>query len=174
MIKVKKLAVYSTIGALVMTNLIGCLCKRKEEATAEIRNISRIERPQTEEEIFSSNSALEQLQEHVKEGETRIFEPYQHLFFVRVDLFSITEELKSQKINGGSVNIPEGYKVLTIENFNAYSPHSQTRGYDIWFTNEVPVEVTSIYNEELGAYDFSHFGLPVEEKENEETIQKVK
>lgn len=169
--KIKKLAVYSTVGALVMTNLTGCLGQEKEED----KKVPHVEAPQTEEEIFNSKQALNQLQEEVKEKETRTFEPYQHLFFIRVDLFSITEEFVSANINGGSVNIPEGYKVFTIENFNEeYNPGSQTRGYDIWFTNEVPVEVTSIYNEELKAYDFSHFGLPVEEKENEETIQKVK
>lgn len=157
-----------------MTNLTGCLGKRKEEAD-ENRETSRVEAPQTE-EIFNSNQAYEQLQLEVKEGETRTFEPYQHLFFVRVDLFLNTDESHAEKFNGGSINIPEGYKVLTIENFNEREGKkgSQTRGYDIWFTNEVPVEVTAIYNEKLKKYDFSHFGLPVEEKENEETIQKAK
>lgn len=169
--KIKKLAVYSTIGALVMTNITGCLGQRKEVAEKGKKDTC-IETTQTEEEIFNNNSSLEHLQEHVKEGETRIFEPYQHLFFVRVDLYSQTGEYNPENISGLSVSLPEGYKVLTIENFSIYK--GETAGYDIWFTNEVPVEVTSIYNEALEAYDFSHFGLPVEEKENEETIQKVK
>ncbi len=164
---IKRLAVYSTIGALALTNLTGCLGKKEDKEVVEV--------PKTEEEIYNENTALEQLNEIVNEGETRIFEPYQHLFFIRVNLYKESDRGFPENITAGSINTPEDYKILEIENFNMHvGSGSQTAGYDIWFTNEVPVEVTAIYNEELEKYDYSHFGIPVAEKETEETIQKTK
>lgn len=160
---IKKLALFSTVGALSMTSITGCLGKT---STEEERN----KVSSTKEEIFMENTALEQLQE-----ETRTFEPYQHLFFIRVDLLIGSSEAYSEDLKSGSVDIPEGYRVFEIENFNGREGQSsQTKGYDIWFTNEVPVEVTATYNEAYGKYDYSHFGIPVIEKEDEAAIQKIK
>jgi len=66
--------------------------------------------------------------------------------------------------------LPMDIRFLDIENFNEYK--GETRGFDVWFVNEVPVEVTPVYNKMLERYDYGHFGVPVEEKE--ETVQKVK
>lgn len=163
--KIKRLVICSTMGALILTNLTGCLGKAKGDSEETV-----VEEELTEEEISNEFTALEQLQEEVKEGDTKTFEPYQHLFFIRVDLYINAGD--SIEIGTGDINIPEGYKVLEIENFSEYK--GETWGYDIWFTNEIPVEVTAIYNEPLKKYDYSHFGIPVVEKENEGTIQKTK
>lgn len=174
MMNVKKLAIYSIVGAISLSELTGCLRKNSERENSDN---AYIEVPKTEEAIFNSNQALNQIQLEVKEGETRTFESYQHLFFIRVDLLSDASVYNAENINGGSINIPDGYQVLTIENFTEVDRNaSQTRGYDIWFTNEVAVEVTAIYNESTKKYDYSHFGLPLTEKENEneETIEKTR
>lgn len=170
---IKRLAIYSTIGVLALTNLTGCSGKAKGDSEETV-----VEEELTEEEISNEFTALEQLQEEVKEGDTKTFEPYQHLFFIRVDLLGKnTNANNSIDISTGDINIPEGYKVFEIENFSSrYQKGTMggTMGYDIWFTNEIPVEVTAIYNEPLKKYDYSHFGIPVVEKENEGTIQKTK
>lgn len=174
MMNVKKLAIYGIVGAISLSELTGCLRKNSETKNSDN---TYIEVPKTEEAIFNSNQALNQIQSEVKEGETRIFEPYQHLFFIRVGLLTADSMYYAENINGGSINIPDGYQVLTIENFAEMERNtSQTGGYDIWFTNEVAVEVTAIYNESIKKYDYSHFGLPIaeKEKENEETIKKTR
>ena len=54
----------------------------------------------------------------------------------------LTSSVDAQDITGGSISIPEGYSVYDIENFTRkYSYGSETGGYDVWFINDVPVEV---------------------------------
>ncbi len=167
---IKRLAVFSAIGFLEIASLTGCIGEEAEENTNEEVVITT---PPTEEEIFSGNVAIEQLQEDVKVGEKKTFAPYEHLFFIRVNLLEIVEY--GEVVSGSSINIPEGYKVLTIENYNiSMGRGSQTGGYDIWFTNDVPVEVIAIYNKSLGKNDYSHFGVPIKDNEKEETIQMTK
>ena len=80
----------------------------------------------------------------------------------------------AENITGGSVSIPEGYSVYDIENFNEESGRgSQTGGYDVWFINDVPVEVEKVYNEIADIYDYSEPGTPVLEK-SEDSVQKVR
>lgn len=103
------------------------------------------------------------------------FKPYQHLFFTRIDITGESSKFYTENPFSGSINISEKYKVFDIEDFNERDGYgSQTRGYNIWFINEVPVEVTAIYNAELEKYDYSHFGIPVKENTAEEIIQKLK
>lgn len=93
------------------------------------------------------------------------------MFFKR---YYLGETLYIEDITGGAVSIPEGYSVYDIENFNEeYGAASQTGGYDVWFINDVPVEVEKVYNEVLDVYDYSEPGTPVLDK-SEEAIQKVK
>lgn len=163
--KIKKLAIYSAIGTMSLTSLMACGEKEIDDNTE-----SYVEVPESKEVAFSDKTALEQILVDVNENETKIFQPYQHLFFVRVDSFQRDASYCSAEFDGGSINVADGYKVLDIENFTEYK--GETRGFDVWFVNEVPVEVTPVYNEMLERYDYGHFGVPVEEKE--ETVQKVK
>lgn len=148
---IKKLLVYGTVGIISLSTLTSCgASDEREEAKTE----------------------QEQNDKEKTQYEEKTFEPYKHLFFIRT---VNTDELRSKRITGGSIEIPEGYEVFCIENFNGGSS-SETAGYDIWYTNTVPVKVEPIYNESLEIYDYSHFGAPILEKELEQTenIQKAK
>lgn len=163
--RIKKLAIYATTVTLSLATLTGC-DKKDSENTEKLYTTE----PPTAEEIFRGNSAIEQLTTDANQGATKIFEPYEHLFYVRVN--NIDTAGWSEVVTGGSINIPEGYTVFEIENFITTEKYSsQTAGYDIWYTNTVPVEVNAVYNESLEKYDYSHFGVPIEK---EDTIKKAK
>jgi len=163
--KIKKIAIYGTTAAIALATLTGC-----GEQTEKVEELT-ITTPPTEEEIFKENVATEQLSKEIKQGDSKVFEPYQHLFYVRFN----SDTRYSENITGGSIEIPTGYKVFEIENFNTSNRYSsQTGGYDVWFINEVPVEVNAVYNEFLEKYDYSRFGVPIQKEKDEEAIQKVK
>ena len=147
--RLKRLMVYATMFTIGATTLTGC--GEKEKNTKKI----------------TSSIVKNELEMEVKEGDKKIFEPYEHLFFVR---FTDEEEF-SEDVNGASVVIPEGYQVFKVENFiEQYSYGSQTGGYDVWYTNTETVEVKAIYNEEYEKYDYSHFGKIIRDKEEESII----
>ena len=50
---------------------------------------------------------------------------------------------------------------------------SQTGGFDVWFINNKPVEVQSVYNESTGGYDYSTPGTVIEMELEEEGPTKV-
>ena len=107
----------------------------------------------------------------VSEGEKQIFEPYEHVFFVRYNELS----LDSEDTIGASVEIPDGYEILSIEQFykSSYST-TPTGGYDIWYTNNETVEVEAVYNKSFGRNDFSQFGKVIENEDLKENSQNVK
>ena len=153
-----KLAVYASMFVLSTSTLASCGSNDRQIAE-EDKNNYRVKHEQ------NSNAV---------EGDKKVFEPYQHLFYVRNSTSNVEY---SEKVTGGSVNIPEGYTVLDIENFTELSGYgSQTGGYDIWYTNTKTVEVSAVYNESIDGYDYSHFGTVIEdEKTREEDIkEKVK
>ena len=148
--RLKKLMVYATMFTIGATTLTGCGEKEKNKTKR-----------------ITSSIVKNELEMEVKEGDKKIFEPYEHLFFVR---FTDEEEF-SEDVNGASVVIPEGYQVFKVENFiEQYSYGSQTGGYDVWYTNTKTVEVEAVYNEGFKNYDYSHFGKVVEKVEEESII----
>ena len=112
--------------------------------------------------------ALEQVIEE-QALENRNYEPYEHVFFKRYYISNMGSSYYSEKKSGGQIEIPEGYEILEIENFTEKIGYgSQTAGFDVWFINNKPVEVKSVYNNSLGIYDYSEPGVVVEQ-ELEET-----
>ena len=106
----------------------------------------------------------------VNEGDVYTFEPYEQLFFIRYS----EEGVKARDTKGGSVEIPDGYEVVAVEQFFEPVYNSpQTRGYDVWYTNNQTVEVKAIYNEAYGRYDFSQFGKVKENEYKSVSSQKV-
>lgn len=155
---IKKIAVYATMTTLGLSTLTGCGSKKVTSKEKE-------------------ENAKTQEFENLKEKETRVFEPYTHMFFIRN--YNLTNENAHSPslVTGGSIDIPEGYEVFTIENYTETGIKSaKTGGYDVWYVNTVPVEVEEIYNKSIGKYDYSNFGTPVSEKTPEmiENKQKIK
>ncbi len=103
------------------------------------------------------------------QAETRVFAPYEHVYFKRYDLSGETPT----RVMGGQVTVPFGYEILDIEPFIIKSGYgSRTGGFDVWFINNQEVEATSIYNKELGYYDFSEPGVTTgREVETEKTLK---
>lgn len=117
--------------------------------------------------------AVEQVAvQEVQAPENRTFEPYEHVFYLRYD--TLTKKEFSERVYGGQIVIPEGYEILEIENFNEYRGYgSQTRGFDVWFINTKKVEVKPVYNEAIGAYDYSEAGTVIEEELVEEDTKSL-
>lgn len=148
----KKLVVFGLIGTLGFS-LPGCGSTTSEYSDDD--NVA-VETDSTDDE---------------KASETKYFDVGEHLYFER---YYLGRTIYAENITGGSVSIPEGYSVYDIENFNEESGRgSQTGGYDVWFVNDVPVEVEKVYNEIADIYDYSEPGTPVLEK-SEDSVQKVK
>ncbi len=96
----------------------------------------------------------------------KIYLPYEHVFFKR---YYSSKNVYAERVLGGQVEIPEGYEILEIENFNEkYGYGSQTGGFDIWFINKDTVEVTPVYNQILEIYDYSEPGSVVDMSLQEE------
>ena len=88
-----------------------------------------------------------------REEETKVFEIGRHIFSQRF----FTRRVQNQELSGNQINIPEGYEVLEIENFNGGTSYgySVTSGYDVWFINTQVVEATEVYNETINDYEYS-------------------
>lgn len=108
--------------------------------------------------------------------ETKIFEPGQHVIFMRYNYTGFAYDFK-----GGSVAVPEGYMIMDIENYTyKIGNGSQTRGADIWYVNTETVLVQPVYKDDLqhggtgrGYYDYSLPGTVIEnDKDNEMKLVK--
>lgn len=150
--KVKKIAVYGTTAAIALATLTGC-----GEQTEKVEELTITAQP-TKEDIFQEKVITDQLSEEITKGESKIFAPYRHLLFMDFNSLNLSLYL-------GNIEIPDGYEVLEIE--------ASSSNIFIWFTNTVSVEVTAVYNRNLGDYDYSHFGVPIK-TEKEKSIQKTK
>lgn len=146
---------YSKIPVLALsivlgTGMVGCNSSNNEDNYEDVGNNQEVVNNIKEEKT-----------------ESKIFQPYEHVFFKRIDLFETLERGKfSENITQGQVDVPEGYEVLTIQNYNSISGNTtQTRGYDVWFTNNEPVEAKLIVNPVTGVEEYSEAGVVISEEE---------
>lgn len=106
------------------------------------------------------------------EVEPKVFEPYEHLFFKRIDL--LENRVLAEDIKGGQVEVPPGYIPLSEKNWNEYRGHgSQTRGVDIWFINTVPVKAQPVYDELTNCYAYTEPGEVILLDEEPKVLQKT-
>ena len=110
--------------------------------------------------------------------ENKTYDAYEHVFYKRYD--TRTEKGYSENVYGGQIEIPYGYEILDIENFNEKIGYgSQTRGFDVWFINNKPVEVKAVYNPAIDGYDYSEPGTVIEkdleesELDDQHTLSKT-
>ena len=112
-----------------------------------------------------------QIQQEITIPENQTFEPYQHVYFTR---YYLSEKVQPERITGGQIEIPEGYEILTIENWDESEyKSSQNGGYDIWFINNKTVEVEAVYNESKEQYDYSQPGIVCEPTVEESPTLKL-
>lgn len=158
----KKMTLYTTIGALGTVSLTSC----GVSLNGDVNNNNIVTNEQLEEER-NSKIALNTIVDDVDANDKKIFAPYEHVFHIRYEV--------SSYIVGNSISIPEGYEVLQINNLFEGNRGVDTIGYDIWFTNKIEVEVEAVYNENLGKWDYSNFGIVVEkDNTNESSSQKTR
>lgn len=99
------------------------------------------------------------------------FEAGQHVFMIRYDLLEELGYEIANNINSLSITIPEGYEILSMENFTGLGTNigtGQTYGVDIWFINNKKVLVEPFYNEKFEHYDYSRPGKVIELEEKED------
>ena len=102
------------------------------------------------------------------------FEPGTHIIMLRYDLLESLGYSNAESINSLNIEIPEGYQVLDIENFDGLGYKIgtvQTYGVDIWLINNEKVLVQPVYNKIFGKYDYSQPGSVVNELENDSVIK---
>lgn len=148
------IALASVIG---VSSLTGCNAVETEENQTESIEMEEVS---NEEEV---------LVEEEQNFENKVFEPYTHVYYVRT--YNPSEP---STIKGGQVEIPEGYEILDIENWTQKHGYgSRNAGYDIWFINNKTVEVSPVYNETIGTYDYSQPGTVIEMTNEEDGPTKT-
>ena len=167
MIKSKKnLMALALASVISVSTLTSC---GEEVASESVTDIS------IEEEVPSEGTPVDEVtaettsSEEVQADETKVFDPYTHVFFVRIN--NQTNIISTANVKGGQVEIPEGYEILDIEPWtDAIRDGSRTEGYDVWFINNKSVEATPVYNDVIDGYDYSAPGTVIE-LTNEESVK---
>lgn len=102
--------------------------------------------------------------------EDKIYEPYEHVFFYRYYTGN------AENVMGGVITVPDGYEILQINNYNEYvSDGSESKGFDVWFTNNESVKVAAVYNERKEYYEYCQAGeVIITETELEDSMTLTK
>lgn len=124
----------------------------------------------------NESNVVEQSYESAEELDTKVFEPYTHVYFKRYDLLKhdmFSNKIFSKDVISGQIEIPEGYEILEIENFDELiNRGSQTRGFDVWFINNTTVEVNPTYNSFYEKYDYSEPGRVIQLEDSEVKVKE--
>ncbi len=169
----KKVVSLALVSMISMGMLAGCgSTEMIEEQTGAIKSDS----PVVEESYEISDFEKQYFEQYVEIPEAKTFAPGEHVFFIR---YSYTAS--SENFTSGRVEVPEGYEILEIENYNEYVGYgSQTSGVDIWYINNESVVVEPVYKNEIrndrsrmGYYDYANFGTVIElEQESNKSLTK--
>lgn len=161
----KKIAVYATIGTLGLTGCGANTTTNNDKNNIENSNKNTVEN-NSQEPKKNNEKVVDAIIDNAKEGDVKVFEPYEHLFYVRYEIYSDY---------GNSISIPDGYEVFEINNrTDEMENDSYTENY-IWFTNKEKVKVEAVYNKNLVKWDYSNFGTVIEnDKSSEKFTEKVK
>lgn len=179
--KKRKVVSLALAGMLSMGLLSGCGAQDVQaEVSKEPKVAEEIVDSEVVEEVVESDNTVtnwEAVESYVEKPESRTYGSYEHLFYKRVqNIGTSLVGANSKIITGGSIEIPEGYEVLEINNFDGLGGKigtQQTYGFDIWFINTVPVLVEPVYNEGSRCYDYSCPGTVIELEQTSESEMKL-
>ena len=147
------LALASVLGVSSLTGCTGVEAEESQEVSSVTEEISNEEETQTVEVVV----------------ETKVFEPYTHVYYVRIN-----NEINTNSVTGGQVEIPDGYEILDIEPWaERVIDGSRTPGFDVWYINNKTVEATLVYNSTIRRYDYSKPGVVIELTNEEEGPTKT-
>ena len=110
----------------------------------------------------------------ISKNKTQIFDEYKHI--IQYFTYMHDDQISNVGINEGygkyisdNVEVPDGYELFDVEPW--IQPYiyiegvgSFTGGNIYYFINNQKVEVTGIYNDEMGIYQYNNPGVPVNEK----------
>ena len=154
----KNLMAIALASVLGVSSLTGCTGVEAEEESQAVEAAT--------EESSNEEEETQTVEEVV---ETKIFEPYTHVYYVRVD-----NEINTNSVTGGQVEVPEGYEILDIEPWTErVLEGSRSPGFDVWYINNKTVEATLVYNAPIGVYDYSEPGVVIELTNEEEGPTKT-
>lgn len=123
----------------------------------------------TEEEVLVVDDKTNRIDSFEEVPESKEYEAGEHLIMIRYDLLDELGYSNAESINSVSISIPEGYEILSIENFIGLGSKigtGQTYGVDVWYINNEKVLVDPVYNEALKHYDYSQPGTVIELEED--------
>lgn len=162
----KNLMALALASVISVSTLTSC---GEEVASESKTDISIEEEVPSEETPVDEVTAETTSSEEVQADETKVFDPYTHVFFVRIN-----NRISTSYVKGRQVEIPEGYEILDIEPWTERVGYgSRTPGYDVWFINNKTVEATPVFNDLIDGYDYSAPGTVIE-LTNEESVQSKK
>lgn len=167
----KKRIISLALAMALSTGLLtGCGDKTQAHVSGDSESIVVTDR----EEYLASNDVItdqsfNKIDSYETVPEAKEFEPGEHLFMLRYDLLDELGYYNPESINSLSISIPEGYEILSMENFIGLGGKigtCQTYGVDIWFINNEKVLVSPFYNEEFKHYDYSQPGSVIIDKDD--------
>ena len=173
----KKKIISLTLALALSTGLLsGCSNKTQAHVSGDPSAIVVTDREQylASNEIERESSLMDnQIDSFDKSPGSKEFDVGEHVFMVRYSYLESFNYSRSQNIDRLSITVPEGYEILSIENFSGQGYKlgtDQTYGTDVWYINNEKVLVQPIYNETFEHYDYSQPGVVIELTENEEKI----
>lgn len=171
----KKKNVISLILAMFLSTgtLTGCV-ERATQADGTNDAESLVE----EDVVAEAAITFGEVDQYGEKPASREYQAYEHVFMLRYDLLDDLGVNSSRNITGASFPNFEGYEIVSIQNFSGVGSKigtTQTYGFDVWYTNVVPVVVEPLYHDYYRYYDYSQPGQVVEQEvfyDQDSTLQK--
>ncbi len=160
--KVKSLVAAIVIGTTLLT---GC----SSDKAPVVEDTAAME---TTEPTISVTVGTNRIDIFEEQPEAKEFEAGEHIYMSR---YHVRRSIGVENVSGVSITVPEGYQVLDFENYISLGGKigtQQTYGVDVWFINDEKVLVKPVFNEGLGAYDYSQAGTVILEEKVEKELTK--
>lgn len=161
--KNKKRIISLALASMISMGLLTG-CGEKDTQAEEVESSQSIV---TSETNIAEND-INKLDSYDVEPEIKTFESGEHVFMIRYNYMDELGYDNAKAVDSASISVPEGYKVLDVENYISLGGKigtSQTYGVDVWFINNESVEVEPVFNEAFNSYDYSRPGKVITKEE---------
>lgn len=170
----KKKIISLTLALALSTSLLtGCGDKTQAHVSGDAESIVITDREQYEASLPVVNDSSNRIDNFEVAPDVKEFEPGEHVFMIRYDLFDELGYSNAESINSLSITVPDGYEILNLDNYIGLGGKigtCQTYGVDVWYINNEKVVVEPVYNEAFKFYDYSQPGSVIVELDTDETL----